>query len=182
MPTSASPIRSNPALWERCKRDAISRMGGKFSARAMQLAVRLYKARGGRYAGGKPSVRTNSLRRWTAEDWGYVGKPLQSRYLPRAVRDKLTPSERRRTNAAKKRSAAQWSRQPSDVAKKASAIRRSLWRGAVAGRKKEGLKGDVVQRRSRTSRSSKKTPTTLAHARSLRSTTGRKPTRAGVVH
>jgi hypothetical protein len=120
--------RSHPALWEKSKRDAVARMGGKFSARAMQLAVRLYKSRGGGYKGKKPETRTNALRRWTAEDWGYVGKPGESRYLPRAVRERLTPSEKRRTTSAKKRAPTQWSRQPTDVALKAARIRRSLWR------------------------------------------------------
>ena len=39
----------HPELWERCKRDAKARMGGKHSARAMQLATQLYKKRGGGY-------------------------------------------------------------------------------------------------------------------------------------
>jgi hypothetical protein len=121
-------IRSNPALWEKSKKRAVSKMGGKHSARAMQYAVYLYKQAGGKYKGPKPSARENSLARWTAEKWGYTnGKG--SRYLPEKVRKSLTPSERRRTNAAKRRSSAQgkqWSRQPSDVAKKASRIRRGI--------------------------------------------------------
>lgn len=124
----ASVSRRSPRLWERCKASAISRMGGKFSARAMQLAVKLYKAHGGRYKSpSKPPVNRNSLRRWTAEDWGYAGKPKESRYLPRIVRERLTASEKRRTNVAKKRNRGQWSRQPADVARKSSALRRSLW-------------------------------------------------------
>jgi hypothetical protein len=121
-------IRSNPALWEKSKKRAVAKMGGKHSARAMQYAVYLYKQSGGKYKGSKPSSRENSLARWTAERWGYTnGKG--SRYLPEKVRKSLTPSERRRTNAAKRRSSAQgkqWSRQPSDVAKKASRIRRGI--------------------------------------------------------
>lgn len=127
--TALPPARTHPALWERSKRDAVSKMGGKFSARAMQLAVRLYKSRGGGYKTKKPRVASNSLMRWTAEDWGYVGKPGQSRYLPRKVRERLTPSEKRRTNLAKRKSVSQWSRQPQDVARKSSRIRGSLWRG-----------------------------------------------------
>jgi hypothetical protein len=127
MPSTVS--RTKPALWESSKRQAIARMGGKFSARAMQLAVRLYKSQGGGYRTKRPAARNNSLRRWTAEDWGYAGRPGDSRYLPRAVRERLTPRERQRTNAAKRRSRSQWSAQPRDVAAKAARIRRTLWRG-----------------------------------------------------
>ena len=117
--------RTHPALWERSKRDAIAKMGGKFSARAMQLAVRLYKSRGGGYKTRKR--QDNSLVRWTAENWGYVGKPRQSRYLPQKVRERLTPSEKRRTNLAKRKARSQWSPQPKDVALKTSRIRKSMW-------------------------------------------------------
>jgi len=117
-------VKKDPALWQRARRDAIAKMGGVFSARAMQLATKLYKARGGRYEGPR---RNNSLVRWTKEDWGYAGAQGQSRYLPRAVRSRLTPSEKARTNRAKRSAQGQWSRQPADVAAKASRIRRSLW-------------------------------------------------------
>lgn len=63
-------VRLNPQLWEHCKKEAVYKMG-KFSARAMQYAVALYKKRGGQYAGNKSSK--NSLTLWTKEDWGYVG-------------------------------------------------------------------------------------------------------------
>lgn len=36
--------RLNPDLWEACKKEAVYKMG-KFSARAMQYAVTLYKKR-----------------------------------------------------------------------------------------------------------------------------------------
>lgn len=125
---SRKVIRTNPELWERSKRQAVKKMGGKHSARAMQYAVYLYKKAGGKYKGSKPTARTNSLARWTAEKWGYVdGKG--SRYLPERVRRSLTKEERRRTNAAKRRSTRrgeQWSRQPRDIARKTSRIRRSM--------------------------------------------------------
>jgi hypothetical protein len=124
---ASAVIRSNPALWEKSKKRAVAKMGGKHSARAMQYAVYLYKQAGGKYKGSKPTPRTNSLARWTAEKWGYTsGKG--SRYLPEKVRKSLTPDERRRTNAAKRKSSAQgkqWSRQPKDVARKAGMIRRA---------------------------------------------------------
>jgi hypothetical protein len=45
-------IRTDEALWELCKKEAVESMG-KFSARAMQRAVVLYKERGGGYVGTK---------------------------------------------------------------------------------------------------------------------------------
>lgn len=59
MPTSAT--RTNPELWEACKKEAVFKMG-KFSARAMQHAVTLYKKRGGTYVGTKTAK--NSLIQW----------------------------------------------------------------------------------------------------------------------
>jgi hypothetical protein len=44
--------RTDEALWELCKKEAVESMG-KFSARAMQRAVVLYKERGGGYTGTK---------------------------------------------------------------------------------------------------------------------------------
>jgi hypothetical protein len=46
--------KTDPAKWEAAKRDAKAKMGGKHSARAMQLAVKFYKKRGGGYRGPKP--------------------------------------------------------------------------------------------------------------------------------
>ena len=43
--------RTDPALWEKCKREAVRRLHGRHSARAMQLAGRLYRERGGGYVG-----------------------------------------------------------------------------------------------------------------------------------
>lgn len=139
MPAASIAVKKDPALWQRCRREAIASMGGIFSARAMQLATRLYKARGGRYEGAKPklgSPRALSLARWTAEDWGYAGKPKQSRYLPKAVRERLTPSERARTNRAKRNATGQWAKQPRDVAAKAARIRKRLWPKPAKGAKK----------------------------------------------
>jgi len=62
---SKTAKRTNPELWEACKKEALDKMG-KFSARAMQYAVKLYKDRGGEYLGEKTS--DNSLVEWTKED------------------------------------------------------------------------------------------------------------------
>ncbi len=53
--------RTHPELWELCKKEAVEKMG-KFSARAMQQAVVLYKQRGGGYLGQKSNE--NALVKW----------------------------------------------------------------------------------------------------------------------
>ena len=57
-------IRTNPELWEACKKEAVEKLG-KFSARAMQQAVILYKQKGGGYSGEKSE--SNSLIKWNKE-------------------------------------------------------------------------------------------------------------------
>ena len=85
--------KTNQALWERSKRDAKSRMGGKHSARAMQLATRLYKSRGGGYRGARPSSN-NSLRRWSRQDWQWTGgSKNRGVYLPARKAERLRQSE-----------------------------------------------------------------------------------------
>lgn len=59
--TTKKPIRTDPVLWEACKKEALEKMG-KFSARAMQHAVLIYKQRGGGYIGQKSS--RNALVQW----------------------------------------------------------------------------------------------------------------------
>ena len=90
--------RLDPLLWESCKKEAVYKMG-KFSARAMQYAVTLYKKRGGKYSGAKTSK--NCLVKWTKEDWGYVGEAKHSRYLPKKAREHLTSGEKIATSRAK---------------------------------------------------------------------------------
>ncbi len=58
---STPTTRTNPELWEACKKEAVFKMG-KFSARAMQHAVTLYKKCGGTYVGTKTAK--NSLIQW----------------------------------------------------------------------------------------------------------------------
>lgn len=62
MTDSKSAKRNNEPLWSHCKTEAVEKMG-KFSARAMQYAVKLYKKRGGGYIGAKSEK--NSLVKWT---------------------------------------------------------------------------------------------------------------------
>ena len=109
--------KTNPELWERCKREAVAKMGGKHSARAMQLATQLYKTRGGGYSGSKPTAKNNSLKRWGKQKWKWSGGEKKSKektagrgvYLPEAKIKRLraTPEGRRRlAAAARKKSAA----------------------------------------------------------------------------
>ena len=129
---ACSPMRTNPALWERVKTIVKkSPKGGKpntWSARKAQLAVAMYKKKGGGYRGAKKSC--NSLTKWSKEDWGYINadsdlkkgksknksknkspygryrRETQSpygRYLPRKVREQLTPRERQLENRLKGR-------------------------------------------------------------------------------
>lgn len=116
--------RNNEPLWKYCKNEAVEKMG-KFSARAMQYAVKLYKERGGGYIGAKSS--DNSLVKWTKEDWGYVGQPKHSRYLPKAVREHLTVGEKIATDRVKNKGTKQgkqWVKQPTKIAKKTAKYRK----------------------------------------------------------
>lgn len=61
---SKKVVRTDEALWEVCKQEAVTAMG-KFSARAMQRAVVLYKERGGGYVGTKSN--NNPLVQWNKD-------------------------------------------------------------------------------------------------------------------
>lgn len=65
MPKHTKIIRTDPELWEACKKEAVEK-SGKFSARAMQRAVLMYKQRGGAYLGTKDA--NNPLSRWQSEN------------------------------------------------------------------------------------------------------------------
>jgi hypothetical protein len=121
---SKTAKRDNEPLWEYCKQEAVEKMG-KFSARAMQYAVKLYKERGGGYIG--PKTGDNSLVQWTKEDWGYTGEEGHSRYLPKQARNHLTPGEKSATSRAKNKGTAQghqWVQQPESIAKKTARYRK----------------------------------------------------------
>lgn len=79
--------------------------GTRHSARAMQLAVKLYKQMGGRYEGSKGK----SLQKWTKEKWGYApGSRVRDRYLPKGVWDQLSPSQRLSTRRKKRGRMGEW--------------------------------------------------------------------------
>jgi len=99
--------KRDPAKWARAKARAKAKMGGKHSARAMQLAVKYYKDSGGTYSGKKSS--SNKLKKWGDQKWDYVSKgdkkkpkAKRGRYLPKTVRESLSPSEKASTNRKKR--------------------------------------------------------------------------------
>jgi hypothetical protein len=120
--------KSNPALWEKAKAQAKARMGGKHSARSMQLAVSIYKKAGGKYKGAKTS--SNKLAKWTKEKWTTSsGKPSEGkrRYLPKKAWSALSSSEKRSTNAAKaagNKKGKQFVAQPKSIANKVKRFRK----------------------------------------------------------
>lgn len=120
--------KTNPELWERSKQKAKLRMGGKHSARAMQLAVQLYKKAGGGYSGAKSS--SNSLSKWSKQQWTTSsGKPSEGkrRYLPKAAWKALSPAQRAATNKAKAAGNAkgkQFVSQPKNIANIAKRFRK----------------------------------------------------------
>lgn len=109
--------RTNPKLWEQAKAEAKRRLGGRHSARAMQLAGRIYRERGGGYCGAKTSQQ-RKLTKWTKEDWRTAsgkkacrtvrGKTVCDRYLPAKAWKSLTPAQRRATQAKKRRASKQY--------------------------------------------------------------------------
>lgn len=95
-------VKTKPALWEAAKQEAKGKMGGKHSARAMQLAVSIYKKKGGGYKGEKSE--SNKLSKWTKQDWGTSsGKPSEGkrRYLPKGAWSALSAAQKSATNRAK---------------------------------------------------------------------------------
>lgn len=122
--------RTNEALWEQSKSQAKAKMGGKHSARAMQLAGKIYKDKGGAYTGEKTSAQ-KSMSKWTKEDWGTKsGKPsgkTGERYLPKKARESLTASEYAATTKAKRegtKAGKQFVAQPKKIAAKTAKFRK----------------------------------------------------------
>jgi hypothetical protein len=120
--------KTNPSLWEKAKSQAKAKMGGKHSARAMQLAVKIYKEKGGGYSGEKSS--SNSLKKWSDQKWTTSDGSKsegKKRYLPEKAWKSLTPAEKAATNRAKSAGNAkgeQFVAQPEKVAKKTAKFRK----------------------------------------------------------
>ena len=115
--------KRDPKKWAAAKAKAKRKMGGKHSARAMQLAVKYYKDSGGSYSGKKKS--TNKLSKWTKQKWKTKsGKPSSKtgeRYLPEKAIKSLTSKEYAATTKAKRKGTAagkQYVKQPKKIARK----------------------------------------------------------------
>ena len=120
--------RTNEKLWEKSKAEAKAKMGGKHSARAMQLAVKYYKDSGGTYSGKKKS--TNKLSKWSKQKWKTKsGKPsgkTGERYLPEKAIKSLSSKEYAATTRAKRKGTAagkQFVKQPKKIARKTKRFR-----------------------------------------------------------
>ena len=124
----STATKRDPAKWARAKARAKAKMGGKHSARAMQLATKYYKDAGGSYSGKKKS--TNKLSKWTKQKWKTKsGKPSSKtgeRYLPEKAIKSLSSKEYAATTAAKRKGTAkgkQFVKQPKRIAKKTKRFR-----------------------------------------------------------
>ena len=119
--------KTKPALLARAKAQAKAKMGGKHSARAMQLATKIYKKAGGGYRGSKSS--SNKLSKWGKQKWQTSsGKKSEGkrRYLPKKAWKALTAKEKSATNAAKARGnkkGKQFVKQPRSIAAKTKRFR-----------------------------------------------------------
>ena len=125
--------RSNPELWEKAKAQAKAKMGGKHSARAMQLAGKIYKDKGGSYTGSKTEAQ-KSLSEWTKQKWRTKsGKPSTigpgatgERYLPEKAIKSLSAKEYAATSKAKRegtKAGKQFVSQPKKIAEKVKKYR-----------------------------------------------------------
>jgi hypothetical protein len=127
--SSGTATKRDPAKWARAKARAKAKMGGKHSARAMQLAVKYYKGSGGTYSGPKKKS-SNKLSKWSKQKWRTKsGKPSSKtgeRYLPEKAIKSLSSKEYAATTKAKRKGTAagkQFVRQPKKIAKKTRKFR-----------------------------------------------------------
>jgi len=128
----STATKTNPTLWKRVVASvkAGSKGGdpGEWSARKAQLAVKIYKEKGGGYKGEKSE--SNKLSKLTKQDWTTSsGKPSEGkrRYLPKAAWKALSSAEKAATNRAKaegKKVGKQFVKQPKAVAEKTAKYRK----------------------------------------------------------
>ena len=128
MATKDTATKRDPKKWAAAKARAKRKMGGKHSARAMQLAVKYYKDSGGTYSGKKKS--TNKLSKWSKQKWKTKsGKPsgkTGERYLPEKAIKSLSSKEYAATTKAKRKGTAagkQFVKQPKKIADKTKRYR-----------------------------------------------------------
>ena len=120
--------KRDPKKWAAAKARAKAKMGGKHSARAMQLAVKYYKDAGGTYSGSKK--KSNKLSKWSEQKWRTKsGKPSSKtgeRYLPEKAIKALSSKEYEATTKAKRegtKKGKQFVKQPKKVAEKTKRYR-----------------------------------------------------------
>ena len=120
--------KRDPKKWAAAKARAKRKMGGKHSARAMQLAVKYYKDAGGTYKGKKK--KSNNLSKWSKQKWRTKsGKPSRQtgeRYLPEKAIKALSSKEYAATTTAKRKGTAagkQFVKQPKKIARKTKRYR-----------------------------------------------------------
>ena len=108
----STATKRDPKKWAAAKARAKRKMGGKWSARAAQLAVSYYKKSGGTYSGPKKS--SNSLSKWTSQRWrtrdgkkaartDSKGRKVTARYLPDRAWKSLSKSQAKATDAKKRK-------------------------------------------------------------------------------
>ena len=124
----STATKRDPKKWSAAKARAKAKMGGKHSARAMQLAVKYYKDAGGTYSGKKK--KANKLSKWSKQKWKTKsGKPsgkTGERYLPEKAIKALSPKEYAATTKAKRKGTKQgkqFVKQPARIAKKVAKYR-----------------------------------------------------------
>jgi hypothetical protein len=125
--------RTNQVLWKKIvsniKKSNKGGKSGQWSARKAQLAVSVYKKKGGGYKSRKSSK--NSLHIWTKQKWrtksgrpSVMGsKATGERYLPEKVIKRISKKLYNYSSKLKRRSMRkkeQYSRQPSQLRKKLS--------------------------------------------------------------
>ncbi|CCH02436.1 hypothetical protein FAES_4437 [Fibrella aestuarina BUZ 2] len=102
---------TDPELREKLKADIKEGdkggKAGQWSARKAQLLAHEYEKAGGGYKDDHKTESQQHLDKWTDEDWQTAdGKPAEreggtTRYLPKEAWDKLSPAEKKATNAKK---------------------------------------------------------------------------------
>jgi len=97
---------TDEALWERSKAKAVKQMGGGWSARAAQLAGKIYRDAGGDYTSSKKTEAQKSLSSWTKQGWttksGEPSSITGERYLPIKAIKALTAKEYSETSRIKR--------------------------------------------------------------------------------
>ena len=124
---TGTATKRDPKKWASAKARAKAKMGGKHSARAMQLAVKYYKDAGGTYKGKKKPTK---LSKWSKQKWrtksGKKSSETGERYLHEKPIKSLSSKEYAATTKAKRKvtkKGKQFVRQPKKIAAKTKKYR-----------------------------------------------------------